>query len=101
MEEDRRPFSVLDCLAATHGDSAEQCLRLARLCSRLAKLVRGSMREKLYRLKNDNISEALRRSPSRVQICSDMECFPGLLSVWLVGQPRVRVHTHENWFDAA
>jgi len=93
--------SLLDCFAPCHGDSARHCLRRAALCSRLAKFVGGQARKKLYRLKNANIRAALKCSPGLVEIHGDQNRYFGLLSVRLNGLAGVRVHTHENWIDAA
>lgn len=101
MQQTYRQSSVLDCFAPCHGDAARQCLRRAALCSRLAKFVRGQARKKLYRLKNENIRAALRCSSALVEIHGDQSCHFGLLSVRLNGSGGVRVHTHENWIDAA
>lgn len=101
MQQTHRQSSVLDCFAPTHGDNAREYLSRAALCSRLAKLTRGHARKKLYRLKDANIRAALRCSPGLVEIHADHgRCF-GLLSVRLNRSEGVRVHTHENWIDAA
>lgn len=100
MQPTQRQSSVLDCFAPGHGDTARQCLRRAALCSRLAKLVRGYVREKLYRLKNANIRAALKCSPELIEVLADNDRYYGLLSVRLSGSNGVRVHTHENWIDA-
>lgn len=94
-------LSVLKCFAPCLGDSARQCLRRAALCSSLAKLARGSVRKQLYRLKNLNIRAALRCASGLVEIRADRDRYFGLLSVRLAGADGVRVHTHENWIDAA
>ena len=96
-----RPSPVLDFFGPCIGDSAHQCLRRADLCSRLAKLVRGDARKKLYRLKNANIRAALERNSGEVEVHADNDRYFGLLSVRLRGSDNVRVHTHENWIDAA
>lgn len=95
----RQP-SVLDFFAPCARDTAPQCLRRAALCSRLAKVVRGHVRQKLYRLKNRNIRAATKRSSSRIEVVADNDRYFGLLSVRLNGSHGVRVHTHENWIDA-
>lgn len=101
MQETQRQTTVLDCFAPTHGDTARECLSRAALCSRLAKLARGHARKTLYRLKNANIRAALRCSPELVEIHADQGRYFGLLSVRLSRSESVRVHTHENWIDAA
>ncbi len=101
MQHIHRQSSVLDYLAPSHWDTARQCLRRAALCSHLAKLARGRARRKLYRLKNANIRAALHCSPGLVEIRADHDRYFGLLSVRLNGADGVRVHTHENWVDAA
>jgi hypothetical protein len=101
MQPTHRQSSVLDCFAPGWGDSARQCLRRAALCSRLAKLASGRKRKKLYQLKNANIRAALRLSPELVRIHADHDRYFGLLSVRLNSSEGVRVHTHENWIDAA
>ena len=101
MQQSHRQLSVLDCFAPCNRDTARQCLMRAALCSRLAKLVRGRARKMLYRLKNANIRAALRCSSGLVEIHSDQSRYFGLLSVRLNGPDCVRVHTHENWIDAA
>ena len=93
--------TLLDFLAPWPGESACQCLRRAALCSRMAKLCTGRLRRKLYRLKNMNIRAALRCSDGAVEVHADLDRYVGLLSVRLTGAPAVRVHTHENWIDAA
>ncbi|HMQ14384.1 MAG TPA: hypothetical protein PKC49_00265 [Phycisphaerae bacterium] len=52
-------------------------------------------------MKNVNIRAALRCSPGLVEIRADRDRYFGLLSVRLNGPDGVRVHTHENWIDAA
>ena len=101
MRQTYRQLSVLDCFAPCDGDTARQCLSRAALCSRLAKIARGLVRKKLYRLKNANIRAALRCAPGLVEIRADRDRYFGLLSVRLDGADGVRVHTHENWIDAA
>lgn len=101
MQQIHRQSYVLDSFAPCHGDTARQCLKRAALCSRLAKLVRGDARKKLYRLKNANIRATLRCSSAAVEIHGDQTRYFGLLSVQLNGADSVRVHTHENWIDAA
>ena len=92
--------SVLDCFAPCAGDTARQWLRRARLCSRLAKLVRGHSRKKLYRLKNANIRAALDGDSGSIAVHGDRIRYFGLLSVQFTGRELVRVHTHENWLNA-
>jgi len=101
MRQIHRKTFVLDCFAPVHGDSARECIKRASLCSRLAKLVRGRAREKLYRLKNSNIRSALAAAPSLLEIHGDQTRYFGLLSVRLTGSDGVRVHTHENWINVA
>lgn len=101
MHQTRRQSSVLDFFAPCYGDTARQCLSRVALCSRLAKLVRGQARKKLYRFKNANIRAALRCSPEFVEIHGDQTRYFGLLSVQLNGLDGVRVHTHENWINEA
>lgn len=101
MQPSQNKSSVLDCFGPLHGDTARQCLRRAALCSRFAKLVRGQARKKLYRLKNANIRAALNCTSGLVEIRADQSRYFGLLSVRLNGLDGVRVHTHENWMDAA
>jgi len=101
MQETHGQSSVLDFFAPCHGDTARGCLMRAALCSRLAKLVRGRAQKKLYRLKNANIRAALRSSSGLVEVRADQTRYFGLLSVQLNGSDGVRVHTHENWIDAA
>ncbi len=93
-------LTVLDGLAPRQGEHARQCLQRAALCSRLAKLVQGNVRDKLYRLKNANICAAIRSSPGLIEVSVDNDRFFGLLSVRLIGANDVRVHTHENWIEA-
>jgi hypothetical protein len=76
-------------------------MRRAALCSRLAKLVGGQARRKLYRLKNTNIRTARKCSPELIEVHADQDRYFGLLSVRISGPDGVRVHTHENWIDAA
>ena len=95
------PSTVLDYLAPSPSDSARQCLGRAALCSRLAKRAPGPCRKKLYRLKNENIRAASRCAPGRVHVHSDHDRYFGLLSVQIDGAHGLRVHTHENWIDAA
>ena len=94
-------LTVLDCLAPLDGDSARQCLRRADLCSRFAKCCRGQTQKKLYRLKNLNIRTALSCPTSDVEVVVDRDRYFGLLSVRLNGTDGLRVHSHENWIDAA
>lgn len=93
------PF--LDFLAPTHADSARACLLRASVCSRLAKLVAGSVRRKLYQLKDQNILRAIVLSGGEVEIRCDKDLYFGLISIRLNGFERVRVHSHENWLAAA
>lgn len=101
MQTPYRPVSVLDCFAPCQGDTARQRLCRADLCSRLAKLVRGQARKKLYQLKNANIRAALEHSSNQIEIRGDRDRYFGLLSVGLKGTHCIRVHTHENWIEAA
>lgn len=101
MRQIQHSETVLDCFSPCPGDTARHCLRRANLCSRLAKLVRGQARKKLYRLKNENIRAAVERSADQIEIRCDRDRHFGLLSVRLKGRDLVRVHTHENWIDAA
>lgn len=101
MQLSQHKLSVLDFFGPCHGDTARQNLWRASLCSRLAKLVRGQARKKLYRLKNTNIRAALECSSGLVEIRADRSRYFGLLSVRLNGSDGVRVHTHENWMDEA
>lgn len=101
MQQRHRPIYVLDCFTPCLGDTARQCLRRADLCSRLAKLVRGQARKKLYRLKNANIRTALERNSGQIAVHADNDRYFGLLSVRLNDSDDIRVHTHENWIDAA
>lgn len=96
-----RQTTVLDCFGPCPGDTARECLRRAALCSRMAKLASGRTRRKLYRLKNANIRAAVLCSPELIEIRADHDRFYGLLSVRLDSADGVRVHTHENWIDAA
>lgn len=100
MHQNRQQASVLDCFAPCARDSAQQCLIRAAMCSRLAKLVGGQVRKKLYRLKNANIRAALKRPSGSVEVVADNDRYLGLLSVRLCGSESLRVHTHENWLDA-
>lgn len=93
--------TVLDYFGPCRGDSARHCLLRAALCSHLAKLVRGRVRKTLYRLKNANIRAALDCPSEEVEVRSDHDRYFGLLSVRLTESDGVRVHTHENWIDAA
>lgn len=101
MQRNHHPMYVLDCFTPCPGDSARQCLRRARMCSRLAKLVRGQARKKLYRLKNANIRAAIKCGSGQLEIRADHDRYFGLLSVRLNGSDGLRLHTHENWIDAA
>lgn len=101
MQQSYRQSTVLDHFAPCHGDTARQCLERAALCSRLAKIVRGYARKKLYRLKNTNIRAALRCSSEFIEIRADRDRYFGLLSVRFNGSNSVRVHTHGNWIYAA
>jgi len=101
MHKSHCQVSVLDCFAPCNGDTALQCMRRAALCSRLAKFVGGQARKKLYRLKNTNIRAARRCAPGLIEIRADQDRYFGLLSVRISGPGGVRVHTHENWIDAA
>ena len=101
MERSRCEVTVLDCFGPCNGDTARQCMGRAALCSRLAKLVRGQARKKLYRQKNANIRSASRCSSGLIEIQADRDRYFGLLSVRIGGPGGIRVHTHENWIDAA
>ena len=101
MQPTYHQSTVLDCLAPRHGDHARLCMRRAALCSRYAKLVRGHVRKKLYRMKKANIRAALRCSSPVIEISVDNDRYFGLLSVRLSEPDGVRVHTHENWIDEA
>ena len=100
MRFNRATSSVLDHLAPSPTDSARECLSQAAVCSRLAKLVTGTVRAKLYLLKNRNIRVAITSRRSGVEICCDRDLYFGLLSVRLK-DGNMRVHTHENWLLAA
>lgn len=101
MQQSHRQSTILDCFAPCYGDTARQCMRRAALCSRLAKLVRGQERKKLYRQKNANIRAARRCASALIDVCADQGRYFGLLSVRINGSGGVRVHTHENWINAA
>ena len=101
MQPSHCQSTVLDCLAPRQGEDARQSLRRAALCSRLAKLVQGNVRDKLYRLKDANICAAISTSPEQVEISVDNDRHFGLLSVRMIGTNDVRVHTHENWLARA
>lgn len=93
--------SVLDHFGPTLGDSARACIERAALCSHLAKVARGRLRGKLYELKNQNIRSAIVKWSSKIEIKCDRDRHFGLLSIGLRGTHSVRVHSHENWIDAA
>jgi len=76
-------------------------MRRAALCSRLAKIIRGHGRKKLYRQKDANIRAARMRSSGLIEIHADQGRYFGLLSVRINGPGGVRLHTHENWMNAA
>lgn len=70
-------------------------------CNRLAKRAGGGTRQDLYRLKDQNIMAALLADPAALVVTVDHDLHHGLLSVVLRSDPRVRVHTHENWLNDA
>ena len=94
-------MTVLDCLAPWGPASAVYYMRLAQLCNKLAKLVKGHLRQRLYRFKDQNLRLALRLNSTALDICVDRDLHVGLLSVRLHVDPRIRVHTHENWLKTA
>lgn len=93
--------SVLDHFGPTLRDSARVCIERAALCSHLAKLASGRLRGKLYGLKNQNIRSAIANWSGKIDIKCDRDRHFGLLSIGLRGARSNRVHTHENWIDAA
>ena len=94
-------ISLFDSLGPSRGQSAREYLVNARTCSRLAKIARGPLSRKLYRLKNANIEAARRTAPDELIILGDRNRYFGLLSVALRTDPDLRVHTHENWLAVA
>ena len=101
MRPTYKPLTLLDHLGPSPADSAQACMRRAVLCSRLAKLAHGALRDRLYRLKNNNVRIARDHHPGSLEFDVDRDRFFGLLSVRLRGAPSVCVHTHENWLDPA
>lgn len=93
--------SLLDSLGPSRGQSARENLVNAITCSHLAKIARGPVRGKLYRLKDANIAAAQRTAPGELIILGDSDRYFGLLSVALRTDPCLRVHTHENWLAVA
>ncbi len=96
-----RGESVLSGLEPNWPTTASECLRRAKTCNRLAKLVTGHTRQVLYRLKNLNIRAAEQLAPAALLVRVDHDLHVGLLSVSLRDDPSVCVHTHENWVNAA
>src|SRR5262245_13755342 len=90
---------VGDFVEVCDSQSATQCFLRARLCNRLAKLVTGGIRHRLYHLTNHNLAEAQRRDPSVVCTTGDHDLHWGFLSMALKANPAIRVHTHENWWS--
>ncbi|OWY72966.1 hypothetical protein B7486_01065 [cyanobacterium TDX16] len=86
---------------ANPGDSIRACIERASLCSHLAKLTTGSLRRKLYGLKNQNIRAAIAGNSIELEIKCDRDRYFGLLSIGVRGAHAIRVHSHENWIDAA
>ena len=60
--------TVLDGLAPRRGEHARHHLERAQLCSRIAKIAQGNARDKLYRLKNENINAAIHSSSEAFEI---------------------------------
>lgn len=101
MTPNHRLPSLLDHFGPSLGDSARDCIERAALCSHLAKLMNGRLRMQLYELKNQNIRTAMTKWSRRIDIKCDRDRHFGLLSIGLRGASAIRVHSHENWIDAA
>lgn len=89
----KRPPSVP---ARTLTDMNRNLFRVAQTASRLAKLLRGRRRERLYEVKNSALRQLLKHAcGSHVVVGVDWERYPGLLTVELPGVGAL--HTHEAW----
>jgi hypothetical protein len=73
----------------------------ASLCNRLAKLARGRTRADMYRLKNKCLRRLIAADDRLIDVLVDKDRFPGLLSIRLRIAPKLSLHSHENWLDAA
>lgn len=96
-----RGTTIVDYLGPAYLEAPRDCIARAALCSRLAKLVTGPLRAKLYHIKDQNIRAVLNSNRNAVEITSDHDHYFGLLSVRLLGKTTIRVHTHENWLEAS
>lgn len=92
---------LFDSMRPAGNEAAQDCLKRSITCNRLAKRSGGGTRQDLYRLKNQNIVAALLVDPAALLVTVDHDLHHGLLSVALRNDPRIRVHTHENWLDEA
>ena len=90
---------LLDHLTPYGSTNVTECMRRAYLCNKLAKLVRGHLRHRLYRMKDSNILKARELGILQLRITVDHDLHHGLLSIGLRDDPAIRVHTHENWLD--
>lgn len=93
--------TVLDGLNPSWPTTPKECVHKSRVCNRLAKLVTGQLRRKLYRLKDRNIRAAFELNQEALSVRVDNDLHFGLLSVALKADPDVRLHTHENWLGTA
>lgn len=93
--------SLLDFFGPVAVTNARECLHRALMCSRLAKLSVGTLQRKLYRLKHQNIRAAIALEHSALVIRVDHDRYWGLISIALLADRRVSLHTHENWITAA
>lgn len=101
MNKRKALVTVLDHLCLSRAESARVCIERAWLCSRLAKLVGGGLRAKLYRMKNQNIRAAIAGGSAKLEITFDNDRHIGLLSIGIRGANEFRVHSHESWIAAA
>lgn len=89
--------SMLDFLLPQFPTSRRDVFRAAQACNKLAKIAIGQVRRKLYRMKDDALRKVITTGGHSVRVEADHERYPGLLSVSLVQNPTLRLHTHEAW----
>ena len=95
--KNRKPYlpSFAEQVADSQSRGDQVLWRVATTASKLAKTSCGRNREALYRIKHRAIHQMIDRG--RIIVGVDHERFPGLLSVRSTQDPRMCLHTHENW----
>ena len=94
-------MTVLEYLLPADPCSVKDLWRAASFANWWAKRVDPSFRATLYTIKNGCLGRLHREGGERVLVGGDQDRHRGLLSISLRAQPRLRLHTHENWLPAA